>query len=84
MGLEEQQRIIDFRPTWNLSVFEPVAGNYYPINSFIRLSDANNKSVTVLADRSQGGSVIRDGEFEIMMHRRLLVDDDRGVNESLN
>lgn len=23
----------DFRPTWNLKQSEPIAGNYYPINS---------------------------------------------------
>jgi hypothetical protein len=25
----------DYRPTWNLNVTEPVAGNYYPVNSRI-------------------------------------------------
>ena len=27
---------------------------------------------------------MREGEFEILIHRRLLVDDDRGVEEPLN
>jgi lysosomal alpha-mannosidase len=85
MGLEEQKRVIDFRPTWNYSVQEPTSGNYYPINSFISMKDAsNNRTVTLLTDRSQGGSVLREGEFEIMIHRRLLDDDHRGVVEPLN
>lgn len=64
MGLEEQKRVIDFRPTWDYKVNEPTAGNYYPINSFIRLQDSTtNKSVTVLNDRSQGGAVLRPGEI---------------------
>lgn len=85
MGLEEQRRVLDYRPSWNYTVYEPVAGNYYPINSFIRIQDtSSNRSVTVLSDRSQGGSVIREGEFEIMIHRRLLKDDYRGVEEALN
>ena len=64
MGLEEQTRVIDYRPTWNYTVNEPTAGNYYPINSFIRIADAaTNKSITVLNDRSQGGSVLRQGEI---------------------
>lgn len=85
MGLEEQKRIINFRPAWNLTVFEPAAGNYYPINSFIRIQDVKtNGSITVLTDRSQGGSVLREGEIEIMIHRRLLTDDWRGVEEPLN
>ena len=38
--------------------------------------------MTVMNDRSQGGSVIEDGTIELTHHRRLLVYDDRGV-ESL-
>lgn len=80
MGLEEQKRVLDFRPTWDYQVNEKTAGNYYPINSFIRLQDsATNKSVTLLNDRSQGGAVLRLGEIEVMIHRRLLADDGRGV-----
>jgi Glycosyl hydrolases family 38 C-terminal domain len=35
-------------------------------------------------DRSQGGSVIKDGRIELMQNRRLFKDDDRGVDEALN
>lgn len=35
-------------------------------------------------DRSQGGGSIFDGQIEIMVHRRLQYDDDRGVIEPLN
>lgn len=38
----------------------------------------------MLTDRSQGGTVMRPGEIEIMIHRRLLADDGRGVDEPLN
>ena len=73
MGLEEQTRILDYRPTWAYQVNEPTSGNYYPVNSFIRIQDsATNKSVTVINDRSQGGSALRSGEIELMIHRRLL------------
>lgn len=64
MGLEEQTRVLDYRPTWNYEVNEPTSGNYYPINSFIKIKDVvTNRSVTVLTDRSQGGSVLRPGEI---------------------
>jgi hypothetical protein len=65
MGLEEQERRINYRPTWNLFVDEPTGGNYYPINSMIRIQDTEqaNRSITVLTDRSQGGSVLREGEI---------------------
>ena len=43
---------------------ESVAGNYYPINSFIRIEDSEtHKKLTVLTDRSQGGSVLNSGTF---------------------
>ena len=35
-------------------------------------------------DRSQGGSSLKSGEIELMLHRRFLIDDDRGVEEALN
>jgi lysosomal alpha-mannosidase len=40
--------------------------------------------MTVLNDRSQGGSSMADGSLEIMVHRRLLNDDAFGVGEALN
>jgi len=62
-----------------------VAGNYYPINSHIRIRDSQSgKNLTVLTDRSVGGGVINKGEIELLLHRRLLEDDDRGVLEPLN
>lgn len=49
------------------------------------IEDASNGNrVTVLNDRSQGGSSLNEGEIELMIHRRLLMDDGRGVGEPLN
>ena len=82
-----QRRQRDHRPTWqlNMTVFEHVAGNYYPVNSRIFLQDESTKSqFTILTDSSQGGSSLSDGSLELMVHRRLLADDHRGVNEALN
>lgn len=72
---------MNYRPTWPLVVHQPVAGNYYPVNSHIGIIDAlTKKKVTILTDRTQGGSVLREGEIELMIHRRLLMDDGRGVD----
>ena len=63
-GLEEQTRVVDFRPTWPLVVNEAVSGNYYPINSHIGIQDADSKKkLTIVTDRSQGGTVIKNGEI---------------------
>ena len=40
--------------------------------------------ITVMNDRSQGGSVLEAGSIELMQDRRLLFDDQRGLNEALN
>ncbi|KAJ8363171.1 hypothetical protein SKAU_G00120020 [Synaphobranchus kaupii] len=82
-GREVLERRRDFRPTWVLKQTEPIAGNYYPVNSRIYIKDGEQQ-LTVVTDRSQGGSSIQDGSLEIMLHRRLLLDDYRGVGEALS
>ena len=62
---------------------EQVAGNFYPVNSAVYIED-KDRSFNVLVDRSQGASSLSDGSVELMIQRRLLYDDARGVNEALN
>lgn len=67
-GRELLTRKRDFRPTWDYKVNEPIAGNYYPVNSRIILQDeTNGVSLVVLNDRAQGGSSMNDGEVELMV-----------------
>ncbi len=47
-------------------------------------SETSDMELSVLPDRSEGGSSINDGQLELMVHRRLLVDDKYGVEEPLN
>ncbi|XP_074600308.1 lysosomal alpha-mannosidase-like isoform X2 [Brevipalpus obovatus] len=72
----------------NDSAPEPIAGNYYPINSRITIKEeskpADGLQLVILTDRSHGGSSLRDGSVEVMIHRRLLHDDAFGVDEALN
>ena len=46
-GRQMMERKRDYRPTWTLNVTEPVAGNYYPINSRIFIKDDQQQVVTV-------------------------------------
>lgn len=47
------------------------AGNYAPVNAFIYTRDvATGVTLNVVSDRSQGGASIRDGQLEVMVHRR--------------
>lgn len=84
-GLEMQKRILNYRPDWTLKTDEFASSNYYPVNSAIAIrSPTTNKQLTIMNDRSQGGSVLENGSIEIMQNRRLLYDDWRGVGEALN
>lgn len=82
-GRDFIKRVRDYRSDWELEVHEEIAGNYYPVNSGIYLTD-NSTDFSILVDRSIGGSSISDGELELMVHRRLLHDDGKGVAEALN
>jgi lysosomal alpha-mannosidase len=84
-GREMQKRIRNYRPTWKWYDSEPVAGNYYPVPSRIYIRDEDHGvQLTVLTDRAQGGSSLKDGELELMVHRRLFDDDGKGLDEALN
>lgn len=68
-----------------LVVNEPVAGNYYPVNTMIAVQDEKmDAELVVLTDVSQGGASLAPGEVELMVHRRIQEDDSRGVQEPLN
>jgi alpha-mannosidase len=86
-GREMVKRVYNQRgPSYPpLTVNEPVAGNYYPVNTMIAVQDTDRKEeLVVLTDVSQGGASLASGELELMVHRRIQVDDRRGVQEPLN
>lgn len=58
-------------------------GNYYPVTTDISIND-DDLDLTVFTDRAEGGSSLKDGDIELMLHRRLLHDDGFGVEEALN
>ncbi len=84
-GMEMQERILNKRPTWNLTTDQSISSNYYPINSAIVINDESiNMQFVVTNDRSQGGAVFDDSRVELMHNRRLFKDDARGVGEPLS
>ncbi|XP_032528142.2 lysosomal alpha-mannosidase-like isoform X2 [Danaus plexippus] len=82
-GRQVLKRKLNERPQWNLTLAEPIAGNYYPVTSKMFLEDGHTR-ITVLVDRSEGGTSLVQGGIELMVHRRLLHDDAFGVGEALN
>lgn len=60
-ALEMQKRILNFRPTWNLTTNGNlnITANYYPIQSAIAIVDeSTDMQMVVMNSRSQGGSVL--------------------------
>ncbi|WVZ58033.1 hypothetical protein U9M48_008345 [Paspalum notatum var. saurae] len=82
-GRDFLKRIRNYREDWDLQVTQPVAGNYYPVNLGVYIADGKYE-LSVLVDRAVGASSIQDGQLEIMLHRRILKDDSRGVGEPLD
>ncbi|KAK9903926.1 hypothetical protein WJX75_000663 [Coccomyxa subellipsoidea] len=83
-GREMLKRKLNFRPSWKLDVQQPVAGNYYPVTAAIYIQEKAGRQLAVVTDRSQGGSSLKQGQVELMVHRRIFRDDRRGVAENLN
>eukprot|EP00347_Sterkiella_histriomuscorum_P000869 403374211 len=84
-GLEMQKRILNYRPTYELSNYtNNVTINYYPINTAIVIRDNKQNQMTIMNDRPQGGSVLKPGRIELMQQRRTYLSDYRGMDEGLN
>lgn len=84
-GREFMERKYNYRPTWDLQVFEPVAGNYYPMSTAMYIKDEKAQvQLSILPDRSLGAASLANGQMEVMIHRRLFFDDFRGVGEPLD
>ncbi|XP_051165377.1 lysosomal alpha-mannosidase-like [Leptopilina boulardi] len=82
-GRDMLKRKKNKRKTWNFH--KPIARNYYPVTTKIFLQDRKKKlRLTILTDRSQGGTSLKSGEIDLMIHRRLSNDDGFGVGEALN
>ncbi|XP_030485943.2 alpha-mannosidase [Cannabis sativa] len=82
-GRDFLKRVRDHREDWPLTVTQPEAGNYYPLNLGIFTADKKSE-LSVLVDRATGGASIADGQLELMLHRRMIKDDSRGVGEALD
>ncbi|XP_069364277.1 lysosomal alpha-mannosidase-like isoform X3 [Maniola hyperantus] len=82
-GRQMLKRVLNKRYDYNLTLQEPVAGNYYPVTNEISIEDSNDR-IAILTDRSVGGTSLNTGDIEVMVHRRLLHDDAFGVGEALN
>ncbi|KAJ0411263.1 hypothetical protein ATCC90586_004179 [Pythium insidiosum] len=85
-GLEFVTRVRNHRDTWDLKLSDDqefVAANYVPITTGAYIKDDQHQ-LNIVTDRAQGAASLEDGQLEVMVHRRLLRDDEKGVGEYLN
>uniref|UniRef100_A0A0N5ANJ3 Alpha-mannosidase n=1 Tax=Syphacia muris TaxID=451379 RepID=A0A0N5ANJ3_9BILA len=82
-GRQMMKRRRDYSASYIYMDTEPVSANYYPVNSRIFVKDSELQ-LTVLTDRSEGGTSLNDGQIELMIHRRAFYDDGYGVEEPLD
>ncbi len=59
-----------------------IEGNYFPITTSIYIED-DQQRLSLLVDHSQGASSWQPGWLEVMLDRRTLYDDARGMGEGL-
>lgn len=82
-GRQLVQRKRNWQKYYAFTNQEPVAANYFPVNSRIMIND-NTNGLVILTDRSEGGASINDGQVELMLHRRDFYDDGYGVDQALD
>ncbi|KAH0460898.1 hypothetical protein IEQ34_008473 [Dendrobium chrysotoxum] len=61
----------------------PLQGNYYPMPSLAFLQDTLGRRFSVHSRQSLGAASLKDGWLEIMLDRRLVNDDGRGLGQGV-
>jgi len=77
-GFINRSKIGETRP------LEPIASRFYPVTQQAYLQSASSEVFLVNTNRAVGVASFQPNEIQIMLHRRTLVDDFRGVGEALN
>lgn len=59
-----------------------IAGNYYPITTMAWIQDEETR-VSLVTNHAQGAAAFEPGRLEVMLDRRTLYDDFRGIGEGV-
>jgi hypothetical protein len=80
------ERVYNKRKDWHFEdKTSNISANFYPVDSAIAIRSQKNVQVTIMNDRAQSGSgAVGNGTIQLMQHRRLMEDDNKGVIEPLD
>ncbi|KAL0480987.1 lysosomal alpha-mannosidase [Acrasis kona] len=62
----------------------PISSNYYPMVYSASIKDDKNRQMLLVSSATRGVATLQDGQLEMMLHRRTLQDDARGLDRPLN
>ncbi|GFR83293.1 alpha-mannosidase [Elysia marginata] len=60
-----------------------IQGNYHPMTSMVYIEDEQLSRITLITSHSHGASTQSPGWLEVILDRRLMQDDWRGLNEGV-
>lgn len=70
-GRRWMKRVRNLRKSWNLTLTEPIASNYYPITTGVYIADKKQR-LNVIVDRPEGASSMSNGSVEIMVSTTIF------------
>jgi len=86
-GLQMMEKKLNHREQFTMHTNQTFSSNFYPITSALATRDQETDlQITVMNDRTQSGSAGLRGNnnIELMQHRRLLIDDSKGLSEPMD
>ena len=84
-GLKMIKRIKNYHKKYPHIYNETVSNNFYPVSSVISMRDNDNKNkkISLFNDRPQSGGVLKKGQIILLLNRKSMNDDWRGMCEPL-
>jgi hypothetical protein len=82
-GLQSYRRMYRDWPNDPKKNLFPTASNFYPLVYHATIGD-DQYQLSIITNSSRGVASLKDGSIEVMVHRRCLVDDGRGVSDPMN